>query len=146
MSHSSRGALALGEEALDVIAGRRSIRAGERKAPSAAGVAPGSILNRKRRTSSPSKAPASSGRAERPSGDLLTALRDHRDKLAKKSRLQPFKIVHDATLRQIAEVRPENHAELSVISGIGPAKLARYGDAILEIVQRHPSPAPTPGL
>ena len=34
----------------------------------------------------------------------------------------------------LAEVRPTNRSALSRISGIGPAKLDKYGDEVLEIL------------
>jgi superfamily II DNA helicase RecQ len=43
-------------------------------------------------------------------------------------------VFHDATLAQIAESRPRDWADLAAISGIGPAKLERYADEVLEIV------------
>jgi len=43
-------------------------------------------------------------------------------------------ILHDSVLRQIARSRPKNKDALSRISGIGESKLARFGDAIVEVV------------
>ena len=40
-------------------------------------------------------------------------------------------IFHDATLREIATRAPATLAELGSISGIGEAKLARYGEQVL---------------
>jgi len=40
----------------------------------------------------------------------------------------------DATLRELAELRPRNRAELLDITGIGPAKAERYGDAFLALL------------
>jgi len=40
----------------------------------------------------------------------------------------------DATLQLIAEHRPTSPQALLRISGVGPAKLERYGDALLEVV------------
>ena len=40
----------------------------------------------------------------------------------------------DATLAAIAQTRPANRSELSGISGVGAAKLERYGEAVLEVV------------
>jgi len=43
-----------------------------------------------------------------------------------------YVIFHDATLREIATRRPTSLAELGQISGIGEAKLARHGQAVLD--------------
>jgi len=40
-------------------------------------------------------------------------------------------IFHDATLREIATRRPGSTAELGAISGIGAAKLERYGEQVI---------------
>jgi ATP-dependent DNA helicase RecQ len=46
----------------------------------------------------------------------------------------PYVVFHDSTLREIAEVRPRSLTELARIQGVGAAKLARYGDAMLAAV------------
>jgi ATP-dependent DNA helicase RecQ len=43
-----------------------------------------------------------------------------------------YVIFHDATLRQIAAQAPRTLADLSAISGVGEAKLAKYGQQILD--------------
>jgi len=35
----------------------------------------------------------------------------------------------------IADARPSSLDELSAIAGVGPAKLERYGDAVLEVLE-----------
>jgi DNA helicase-2/ATP-dependent DNA helicase PcrA len=40
----------------------------------------------------------------------------------------------DATLAALAERKPTTPAELAVIGGIGPRKLAQYGAAVLAVV------------
>jgi HRDC domain len=46
---------------------------------------------------------------------------------------------HDATLRQIAADSPASLADLGRISGIGEAKLARYGAQIIELLAGQPA-------
>jgi len=46
----------------------------------------------------------------------------------------PFVVFHDTTLETIARVHPQNRAQLAEISGIGQAKLARYGDELLDLL------------
>ena len=43
-------------------------------------------------------------------------------------------ILHDSVLHAIAAVRPTSSDSLSQISGIGPAKLAKYGEEVLQVV------------
>ena len=43
-------------------------------------------------------------------------------------------IFHDATLKQMAEHRPQTATDLLSISGVGEAKLERYGSAFLEVI------------
>jgi ATP-dependent DNA helicase RecQ len=46
-------------------------------------------------------------------------------------------IFHDATLREMAAVRPSSLSELGTISGVGARKLEAYGDAFLAVIRRH---------
>jgi ATP-dependent DNA helicase RecQ len=43
-------------------------------------------------------------------------------------------IFHDATLRQIATEKPSTLSSLSGINGVGEAKLAKYGQQILDVL------------
>ncbi len=45
-----------------------------------------------------------------------------------------YVIFHDATLRQIATEAPATLAELGTVSGVGQAKLARYGQQVLDVL------------
>lgn len=65
---------------------------------------------------------------------LFRALRDLRARLAKEQNVPAYVIFHDSTLREIAERRPDSMHALSRVPGIGGAKLARYGDDVLEVV------------
>jgi ATP-dependent DNA helicase RecQ len=47
-----------------------------------------------------------------------------------------YVIFHDATLRQIAAQSPSTLTELSTVNGVGDAKLAKYGQHILDILGR----------
>jgi len=51
----------------------------------------------------------------------------------------------DATLREIAVVRPRSRDALLAVHGIGPVKVERFGDDILAIVAATPAPAPAAG-
>jgi ATP-dependent DNA helicase RecQ len=65
---------------------------------------------------------------------LFEALRARRASLAKAQGVPPYVIFHDTTLIEIAQRRPRNLADLAGISGVGQAKLERYGALFLEVV------------
>jgi len=67
---------------------------------------------------------------------LWQSLRNLRAQLAREQGVPAYVIFHDATLLQMLRERPQNLAELGGISGVGAAKLARYGSAVLETL--HP--------
>jgi ATP-dependent DNA helicase RecQ len=48
----------------------------------------------------------------------------------------PYVIFHDKTLAEIARSRPGSMADLAAIAGVGPAKLERYGAAVLAAVRQ----------
>jgi ribonuclease D len=68
---------------------------------------------------------------------LFEKLRARRLELAKAQNVPPYVIFHDRTLSEIAARRPQSVAELGAIHGVGEAKLARYGEAFLEVIKGH---------
>jgi len=66
---------------------------------------------------------------------LFEALRSWRGRAAKTQAVPPYVIFHDRTLAEIAQARPGTRAALERISGVGEGKLARYGEAVLEVVR-----------
>ncbi|MFC7499353.1 DNA helicase RecQ [Enterovirga sp. GCM10030262] len=77
-------------------------------------------------------------RAANPDGDpLFEALRACRRDLAKEGGVPPYVIFHDSTLREMAELKPASLGALSRISGVGTAKLERYGQAFVEVISSH---------
>jgi len=74
-----------------------------------------------------------------PVGDpLFEALREVRRELARAAGLPPYVIFHDATLREMAAIRPMSLRELGEIQGVGAKKLEAYGDAFIEAIRNHP--------
>jgi ATP-dependent DNA helicase RecQ len=69
-----------------------------------------------------------------PADPLFETLRETRRALAAESGVPAYVIFHDSTLREIAAARPRNLSELAEVNGVGEAKLARYGDAMLAAV------------
>jgi ATP-dependent DNA helicase RecQ len=65
---------------------------------------------------------------------LFEKLRAWRADAAREQGVPAYVIFHDATLRQIATRSPTALADLATVSGVGEAKLARYGEQILAVV------------
>ena len=71
-----------------------------------------------------------------PVGDpLFEALRSKRRELAEAASVPPYVVFHDATLREMAETKPDSLAALSRITGVGSRKLDAYGDAFLAVLR-----------
>ncbi|MGW5050282.1 DNA helicase RecQ [Actinokineospora sp. NPDC004072] len=127
------GTLHLTEASADVLGGRRQVmlrRDPERTARLTRAVS--------------TKRPAS---GDMPAGaqPLFERLRAWRTASAKEQGLPAYVIFHDATLRAIAATNPKSLAELSTISGVGEAKLAKYGQQVLDtLADSDPAPTPPP--
>jgi len=86
--------------------------------------------------------PRRRGRPERAAADDIAlsgaaqlrfeALRELRMALAREQNVPAYMIFGNATLRGIAEADPNELDELATVSGVGAAKLERYGEAVLE--------------
>lgn len=68
---------------------------------------------------------------------LLEALRAMRDKLAKEEGREPYFIIHDTALRQMAEVMPLTGDEMLTIKGVGQAKVASYAHRFIPVIRKH---------
>ncbi len=75
------------------------------------------------------------GEANPANNPLFEALRFKRRELAIEANVPPYVIFHDATLRELAERRPQSLSEIALISGIGARKLEAYGAAFLDVIQ-----------
>ena len=62
-------------------------------------------------------------------------LRVARSSLAKENQIPAYCVCHDSTLRQIARHAPADADGLMSVKGMGPAKVEKYGDAILSAVR-----------
>jgi len=103
---------------------------------------PGLTLARQR---TPAKgAPRSRSRIEAESWDhvdrgLFDRLRALRLDLARARGVPPYVIFHDATLREMARLRPTSKAALLDVKGVGARKAAELGDAFLILIASHTS-------
>ncbi len=66
---------------------------------------------------------------------VFDALRDWRKMEAARQSVPPYVIFHDRTLLEIAHARPATLAALRALSGVGQAKLDRYGAPILALLR-----------
>jgi ATP-dependent DNA helicase RecQ len=114
---TEHGGLRLGGDAKAILKGERGVEI----------VQPPATRKERRRREAPN-----------PVGEpLFEALRELRRELAVEAQVPPYVIFHDATLREMAAVRPATQAELGAISGVGAKKLEAYGDAFLSVIRRH---------
>ena len=68
---------------------------------------------------------------------LFQALRVRRSALAKAQAVPAYVILPDRSLLDMARRKPATAAEMAGIHGVGEAKLARYGEAFLEVIRGH---------
>ena len=90
---------------------------------------------RRRRTESTSRGrPDPTATPAEPDAAVAEALRLWRLAEARQRAIAPFVILHDRTLNAIAASLPRSMPELETVHGIGPAKIAAYGNAILSVI------------
>ena len=121
VDHEAYGALKLTSESRAVLRGERSI-------------ALRAWREAKRSTRRARSAPGAadlSGEAQQ----LFERLRAWRLEAARRHGVPAYVIFHDATLREIARVRPSSLDTLRGISGIGARKLEAYGTEIVELTR-----------
>lgn len=112
------GVLALTDASAAVLAGDRPVRLRhEMAAPAKA-----------------AKRSASTAELDHAAQELFQRLRSWRAQTAKEQSVPAYVVFNDRTLAGIAERRPSTLVELSTISGVGEAKLERYGEAVLEVL------------
>ncbi len=78
-------------------------------------------------------------RAKDDDSPLMTALREWRTIAARSDGVPAYVIAPDSLLIDIADLRPASIPALRRVKGMGPSRLARYGEEILEIVGKSPA-------
>jgi superfamily II DNA helicase RecQ len=133
----------------DVMAGRvddvqmavpmvRRKRSKRRSSRNRSGIGPGALKGAARGRAS--RGPTAEFGSEQGAADaqlvdtIFEALRAWRLDQARERAVVSFVIMHDRTLAAIATSLPRSIAELDAVPGIGPAKLATYGNAILSVI------------
>ena len=95
----------------------------------------------------PRKAATAAGTGGRPAGTddgggdpaddaLFAGLKEWRSAVARSNGVPAYLVFQDRHLQMIAGRRPRTLGELAACPGVGPAKLERYGDDLLDIVSR----------
>ena len=67
-------------------------------------------------------------------GPVFDRLKGWRRKRAEADGVPAYVVFSNKTLEEIAARKPRDWADLAAVSGVGPAKLERYGDEVLAIV------------
>ena len=68
---------------------------------------------------------------------LWEALRECRRELADEQGVPPYVIFHDRSLKDMCSALPRNPAQFGRITGVGERKLKKYGDAFLQVIDKH---------
>lgn len=97
------------------------------------------IRERKANGRASSSTRASRKTASRYGGSIARALDNYRKKTARSLGWKPYMVFQTKVMLAIDAQEPDTHAALEKISGLGPAKVDRFGDDILTLVARHRS-------
>jgi ATP-dependent DNA helicase RecQ len=82
----------------------------------------------------PEKSTADTVSWEGVDAELFDRLRALRKQLADERRVPPYVIFNDATLRELARVRPTTLKKMRLLYGIGDTKLRDFGDRFLRVI------------
>jgi ATP-dependent DNA helicase RecQ len=100
------------------------------------------VFRRDRLTAAPVRAAAAL--VDEADAPLLSALKAKRRELAEAARCPAYLIFADRTLIELARLRPGHLDAMRAVSGIGEAKLARYGQIFLDVITGGSVPPPHP--
>ncbi len=78
-------------------------------------------------------------------GALLGKLKELRLALAREQKVPAYVVFPDATLIEMARVRPSSLDQMREISGVGPRKLAQFGAAFLQVTRSGGDPVAEAG-
>jgi ATP-dependent DNA helicase RecQ len=118
------GTLRLTAASRDVLVGKQSVRLREDTRPTRS-------VSKRRDSQLVTGSSLGIEAYEQPMWDALRALRA---RLAKQHGVPAYVIFHDATLLAMLRALPANEDEMSSISGVGEAKLKRYGRDFLTVI------------
>jgi len=123
------GSLKLTEKSREVLGGDVTLEL--RKNPLCA---PGSGRKKAKKTVPAALLAEDGALADPVAAERFERLRELRLKLAKEAEVPPYVVFHDKTLAAMAALRPRDESELMAISGVGDAKLERWGAAFLAVL------------
>ncbi|HJV51700.1 MAG TPA: DNA helicase RecQ [Noviherbaspirillum sp.] len=122
VDHDAYGSLKLTAEAKPVLRGERSVQLRQYQKP----------VKQKRQAARPK------GYVEADLSDAEQAIFDKlrwwRVETARKHNVPAYVIFHDATMREIAKLKPGSLDELRNVSGVGEKKLETYGEEIVSLI------------
>jgi ATP-dependent DNA helicase RecQ len=122
--------------AIDALVGEGRLRRTGRKYPTV--WLPGRPLRAPRAEGDERKAAsAARARSSRWGGPVARALDNYRRRQARVLRWKTYMVFQHNVLLAIDRALPDSRAALAKIPGLGPAKLERFGDDILELVRQH---------
>ncbi|MDE2440328.1 MAG: DNA helicase RecQ [Betaproteobacteria bacterium] len=118
---AEHGALQLTENAREVLKGQRAVQ----------------LRRPLKRKLTPSRSSSAAVSELAPADEVLfQLLRKWRADTAREQGVPAYVILHDKTLRELAEVRPVSHGLLAGITGMGSAKIEHYGAELLELIRK----------
>lgn len=85
----------------------------------------------------PGRAGATRRGSKRTQSELAKALENYRRRTAKRLAWKPYMVFHRKVIRGIEAHDPRTLEDLARIPGLGPAKVERFGEDILDLVRRH---------
>jgi ATP-dependent DNA helicase RecQ len=89
---------------------------------------------KKRRAAASSGRPAAAPELGPADENLIEALKTWRRAEASRRNMPPYVILHDRTIAALAAAKPSSPDALLDVPGLGPAKVAQYGDALLQVI------------
>lgn len=117
---AEHGALQLTDAAREVLKGQRQVQ----------------LRRPLKRKSSPSRSSSAAVSDLAPADEaLFQLLRKWRADTAREQGVPAYVILHDKTLRELAETRPVSHGLLAGITGMGSAKIEHYGEELLQLIR-----------
>ncbi len=134
--HGSLGELSeasIGAAIDQLIRERRLVRRG-RKYPTVTlpGVRPARTSSTGSRTQRPQRSPGTR------TSSITLELDSYRKRMARQLKWKSYMVFQRGAIAAIDRQRPTSKEALAQIPGLGPAKIARFGDDILAVVRRHP--------
>jgi ATP-dependent DNA helicase RecQ len=85
----------------------------------------------------PIRAKRAAGARPRRAASLSTELERYRKRMATKLKWKAYMVFQRKAILAIAKARPTTHEQLLLVPGLGPAKVERFGDDILALVEKY---------